>query len=693
MKNVSCDDSVDFGVNLLLTLRRKHVPINSLGSKSNRTLCYFAKLSVMKCGFVSQNDDLSFRRVFKRPCEVIKQVFFDRREAIIRYRDSRIHVLVIGETHLAPYCFQKPILRREMLHHRTLRQIACVCDHLHTGVGEAVFTKELQRIFDDALLGLLAFCLTGIGFHINLIGTWKKKLNTLFIMTQQNAFPFSIRNVLNAAVVALIATSGAPCLAEAPKEPQSVRTIRVRIPSDAATLDWNKAADPPSVFVVSQLMRGLFRATPDGKVEADLAETYTQSKNLVRIKLRKDLKWSDGQPLLAQHFADSINRMRDPKTASAFANYISFVKSARAKNERDLEIELTKPLTHMNGLLGHPALFPIRKELIEANPKTWTEPANLVVNGPYLLAQHTHDQKLVLKPNPNDFRFSSDVHPIELLPLDSDTTTKNLFDSKRIDLALGVSATTARAAVNVASIPLARLTSVLFNESSQAFKDPKIREALTLATSREDIIKALGFGRAQTSNWVHSQLRSKAASLPDQKTDIARAKAILAKAGFGENKHLPKITLTFPAKDDLQICAEILQDQWSKLGFAVELEGRDPKFFYDGIRTGAIEAALLTWNAGFPSAINYLEVLTSKGPAGALVKNNQYDRLVEELSLLPEGAKRDIKIKNAQAILVSEEHRLIPIFEDAEISFKSPKLEGLVFRSGRARLEELRLKK
>ena len=72
----------------------------------------------------------------------------------------------------------------------------------------------------------------------------------------------------------------------------------------------------------------------------------------------------------------------------------------RAIDDKTLEIRLAAPAPHFLGLLSHHSYMPIPKHVVESNPNWATSPKTYVGNGPFLLTEWRHHDRLVFKKNP-----------------------------------------------------------------------------------------------------------------------------------------------------------------------------------------------------------------------------------------------------------------------------------------------------
>jgi ABC-type oligopeptide transport system substrate-binding subunit len=112
--------------------------------------------------------------------------------------------------------------------------------------------------------------------------------------------------------------------------------LRFNLETEPPSLDWSLATDGVSVLAIEQLMRGLTRLGRDLRPEPELARSWEISTDgrTYRFLLRDDVRWSDGVPLVAQHFVDGWLRLLAPETAAEYAYFLFPVKNARSTRVR-----------------------------------------------------------------------------------------------------------------------------------------------------------------------------------------------------------------------------------------------------------------------------------------------------------------------------------------------------------------------
>ena len=195
------------------------------------------------------------------------------------------------------------------------------------------------------------------------------------------------------------------------------RPLVVALSIDPPTLDINLATDSTSHAVLNQLMESLYRYRAGGSIEPAGAITYTVSPDgrVYTVTLRSDALWSDGQPVTAQHYVDGIIRLLDPATGAGYAYVMYIVEGAEdfntgvitdpnevgiaALDTYTLRFTLREPTAFFPSIMAMCTTYPVRMDIIQSDPD-WTEAGHFVGNGPYVLTEWNHWNRLVLDKNP-----------------------------------------------------------------------------------------------------------------------------------------------------------------------------------------------------------------------------------------------------------------------------------------------------
>ncbi len=84
-------------------------------------------------------------------------------------------------------------------------------------------------------------------------------------------------------------------------------------------------------------------------------------------------------------------------------------------------------------LTAHPSLYPMRKDMVEKFGDRWTEPGNIITNGPFLLKKWQHEYKIELAGNPQFFEGAPKLQTIKMFMIPELSTAFSLFENDELD--------------------------------------------------------------------------------------------------------------------------------------------------------------------------------------------------------------------------------------------------------------------
>ncbi len=189
------------------------------------------------------------------------------------------------------------------------------------------------------------------------------------------------------------------------------------IKDEPASLDPMKAVGLIEAQVVRDLFEGLVNQDAHGQPIPGVALSWKTADNQTYIfTLRKDAKWSNGEPVTAQDFVYSWRRLVDPKSLSPFAWFAELAGMENAQqiisgqmppealgvsaiDHYTLKVKLSKPVPYFPSLTANFSLFPVPQSVIEKYGNNWTKVGNLVGNGAFKLQDRVVNEKLVFVPN------------------------------------------------------------------------------------------------------------------------------------------------------------------------------------------------------------------------------------------------------------------------------------------------------
>ena len=464
-------------------------------------------------------------------------------------------------------------------------------------------------------------------------------------------------------------------------------TLRYPIWTEPPTLDWNKSTDLGSSIIIQNMMEGLVGYDfSDGKVKivGDLAKSWKSYENNAKwiFHVRKNVRWSDGKLLTAQDFVDSWQRLLDPKTASQYAYFLFAIKNARAYNSGKIKdfkkvgvkvgqsgeiiIHLEKSLSYFPYLFTHTSTFPIRKDVIQDKGSVWIEPENIVTLGPYKLNRWDHDKALILNANPDYYGKSPKIKKVILYIVPEETTILNLYLSGRLDVALNLPSRDLPFLKKRKDYKFYEVLSIYyfgFNVTKDIVKDPRLRRAIGHAINREEIVKLLNKNQKPLESWIPRGLFAHNANI-GLKFNPEKAKALLKDIGYTDSSQLPKIQLFYNTTADHKTVAENIQAQLKKnINLDVELNNQEWKTYLQRLQAGDVQMFRLGWFADYPDPDNFMNLMTSFSENNHTKwKNLEFDKLVLEAMVTPNGPKRKQLYDKAQKLLLEKDVAVIPMF-------------------------------
>ncbi|WP_265668932.1 peptide ABC transporter substrate-binding protein [Lactobacillus amylovorus] len=433
-----------------------------------------------------------------------------------------------------------------------------------------------------------------------------------------------------------------------------------------STQDPSLATDTTSFQALLNTGDGLYRLDKNNKPKLSLAKSVKTSKGgrVYDFVLRKNAKWSNGDPLTAKDFVYSYQRTVNPATKSQMAFYLYQIKNAQAidsgkkqqstlgvtaPSKYHLRIELTRPLSYFKNLLAWPLFFPQNQKVVQKYGKLYgTQAKYTVSSGPFILTKWTGNNKTWTLVKNKNYWDAKDVKlsKVNEQVSESTTTSYNLFQAGKAD-ETGLTGQQVASNKNKAGYH-ARLSSAIrrleLNQNKvKAFKNLKIRQAFSYAINRQQLannilkdgsIPAKGFvpSGMGTNPKTGAQFEDDAYVKSGVSYDLQKAKSLL-KQGYKETR-TKSINVTLLASDDdtSKQTAEFLQSQLDRLpNVNISVQSIPFTQLISRQTAGNYEITLKNWQAVFGDPINFLDVF-QKGSSylNNGWNNNQFNKLLDQ---------------------------------------------------------------
>lgn len=497
--------------------------------------------------------------------------------------------------------------------------------------------------------------------------------------------------------------------------------LNVCVASEPQTIDpaLNSAVD--GAIMTQHFFEGLMKWADSGKPVNDKgnmnfaelvngqASSYQKVVNddgtvTYTFKIRPDAKWSDGKAVTANDFVYSWRRLADPNTAADYCYMIDMVKgyaevnsgeadpstlAVSAPDASTFEVVLTYDCPYFLEICAFPAAFPVREDIVSAEPDTWTtsnNSKNYITNGPWKMAEWVHDSYIKMVPNeyhydvanlgPDSITFrlmadsnamlagfrSNDLQYINQVPVDE---TPSLLASGELDI-----------------VDYIGTYYVSYQTQVAPFNDWRVRKAFTLTIDSKYIVEqitqsgqvpATGFVPAgiYDANPTGDDFRTVGgdyweAPLTDEiyQKNCEEARQLLAEAGYPDGKGFPVVTYLYNTSDAHKAIGEALQQMWQKaLNVTVQLQNQEWNAFLETRKNGDFQIARNGWIADYNDPISFLDMwLTGGGNNDGQYSNAEYDAAIKEAKSSADPAVRMAAMHRAEDIIMGEDWALGPIY-------------------------------
>jgi oligopeptide transport system substrate-binding protein len=483
------------------------------------------------------------------------------------------------------------------------------------------------------------------------------------------------------------------------------KTFRVNLGTEPPSLDWSLATDHVSFNVIANLMVGLAEFDKNLKPAPVIAKSWDVLDGGRRIvfHLREDATWSDGKKVVAGDFEFSWKRLLDPKTASEYSYTLFDIVNAEEYNQgkvtddkevgvsalddTTLEVRLKNPASYFLSLMTFEVTFPQRRDVVEKYGSKWTEPDNIVTNGPFLLSSWKHENEITLKANPNFFLGKPAIDNVEMMMVNEMTTALALYEQGQLDFLDNHSIPVLEKPRLAKSrgfqhVPQLRGEYYGFAVGKKPFDDVRVRKAFAMAIDRAALPKLLRGGEQPATSWIPPGMLAYNAriGLPYNPPEARR---LLREAGYPDGKGFPAVTLAYNTLEDKKLVAEAIQGMWKRnLGVLVRLENLEWKVFLKRLQNDPPAIFRSGWGADYPDPDNFIKLFASYSPQNySRWKNSRYDQLLEQAAREMNEQKRVRLYNEAQRILCETDVPIVPLFNTSESTVLNPRYIGLEYNS------------
>jgi peptide/nickel transport system substrate-binding protein len=459
--------------------------------------------------------------------------------------------------------------------------------------------------------------------------------------------------------------------------------------ADVGQLDPHKATTTQDKPVVAWVFNGLVRLKPGSAkledIEPDLAEKWTTSDDKLTwtFNLRKGVKFhgSYGE-MTAEDVVYSLQRAGSSKTSSFSADYAS-VDKIEAVDALTVRIVLKSPIPSLLGIVAnyHGGNIVSKKAVEERGDNFRISP---IGTGPFAFEGYKPNESVTLVAHAGYFRGKPKIDRIVYRFIPSDSSRDLAFESGELDLLYGrqdqlwVDRMKKKPGVVVDAVAPGELGMISLNTKQKPLDDVRVRRAIAYAVDPEGLAAHKGKSVATAAqSAVPIGYLGQVAAMPMEKRDLAKAKALLAEAGYPNGVQIRSVQTQLPT---MLSSMQVVQAQLKEAGIDLQLDVVDHQTFHANIRKDLSQVVYYS-AARFPVADVYLTQFFHSRSAvlqTTAVTNfshcNVADKEIDDARVSADPVKQKELWAAAQK-KIAEAVCAVPLFEALQVWARSPNVD------------------
>ncbi|NJP07785.1 MAG: ABC transporter substrate-binding protein [Chloroflexaceae bacterium] len=452
--------------------------------------------------------------------------------------------------------------------------------------------------------------------------------------------------------------------APAAGEPQRGGVARVAFASAIANLDPAHMFSAEELSLANIVYERLTTVFEPETIQPALATAWKAAADGLSwtFTLRDGVTFHNGAAFGAEDVVYSFERVLDPDMGSMARSFLGFVSGVTALDDLTVRFDLEQPNSDFPILLASPSTSIVPRD--SSDEELAEQP---IGTGAFQFAAYTPGERMQLVRNETYWQAQLPyLDEVQFLFISETSTRLQALASNTVDIIwnLGleqVSTVKANPDLQLQEVKEAVYPYIILNQNYPPMDDNRVREALKLCVDREGMVQAAtqGYGTIANDQPVPPWYALRA-DIPPREQDIARAKELLAEAGYADGLTLAMATSAL--RPTMQETAIAFQEMARQAGITIELE-RLPNDTYWG---EYLNYPLATSNLPYDPLSLDAALALSYHSAGAWnepgYKNPELDELIEQVSMEADVTKRTEMYAQIQQIISDEGAWLIATY-------------------------------
>ena len=476
--------------------------------------------------------------------------------------------------------------------------------------------------------------------------------------------------------------------------------------ADPDSLDPQKARGFEAQGILRDLCEGLTTLDQHAGVAPGVASSWTVSGDglTYRFELRRDARWSNGDPVLAQDFVAALIRLVNPATGSAYAQYVDVIANASdivagkkapdllgvsAQDDTTLVITLATPATYLPALLSHPSTCPVHRQTLLHHPDDFARPGIMVSNGAFTLSEWVPGAYILARRNNyywND--AATHLNAVKYLLIADENAELARYRAGE----LHVTSVVPRGQYDWIKAHLGdelhvspQLSTYFygFNLRRAPFKDaPKLRRALSLVIDREKLAQlVLRVGELPAYGWVPPGIDHYTPQSFDYRelplsARIAEAQRLYREAGYSREQPLSFELRYNPGEVHTKLALAVASMWKEALGVDVRLTQVEFKTLLQDIDRGDVEMFRSSWVGDYNDAYTFAQYFKSdSGLNMTHYASSYYDALLVSARRQQDPINGSALLEEAERVMLRD-HPLLPLYFYVNKHLVKPQVRG-----------------
>lgn len=437
---------------------------------------------------------------------------------------------------------------------------------------------------------------------------------------------------------------------------------------DAETLDHIMTAwySDALIYVYDRLVTRDY----DFNFQPGLAKEWEMSEDGLTwtFHLKEDVKFHDGTPLTAQDVKWTLETIVNPATASPAQSDFAAIKEVIVKDDYTLDVNLNYNFPNILYVLSSTGSGIISKDAYEEFGDDYGN-KNLVGSGPFKFEEWIKGDKIVLRKN-EDYDWGPDwmenngkpiIDKITMRVIPEENSRLMELETGTVDVLRDVTAVLMdklkdNDELEMLSGESAKLGYLAYATDKKPFDDIRVRQAISHALNKEQIIKYVFRDNAQRADGYLPPMLKADYYEPSQEEiyeyDIEKAKELLKEAGFADG-----LTLNLSAENSTEYSrlAEVIQDQLKVVGIDAKIQLLDSASYTAMLKSGQQELFIREYSWSNADILDWF-LLSSQAPYPNHSRwmDDETDKLLQKASTSPSLEERAEGYKEAQKHLISQ---------------------------------------